>query len=585
MSRKIWVQGRTLLSSFRWIIGKFLLKMLLQNPNTKPKSIIPAPEPSKTELKMDLTSIRLGNFRGKELRDLKIAYSLLIHNRYEYLEDCLTTMFKSNYNDLNVTFFLIDDGSTDQRVSNLLARIKDVYPSLDIRVIYAAKTLSTSGAVTNRAIRVMLENDEFDVIGFGDPDVIYHPDWLQVSIRLFSWLHKNYNKSKVGMVSSYNSKNREFHRWQSVKESPFGKYIIKKQMGWPSILVLPEFIRDVGAFHEMPNDETLFTLRIDALGFMNFSTELSYIEHIGQQSLLNNFRPLAVSQADYSDKLVKTGWGKEIFTYQNYSIQRDLKDNTIPTKSEVPIDIIIPLHVKDIKTFPKSIESVRANLCHPVSSITVVSQQSFEIQQIARSLDLSWLDERDILPNRKQYLDLVDGSFELSGWLNQQFLKLSVNKVGNEEHKLVLDADNVFLKPQAFINQEVIYQPISSNYHGKYFEAFSRIMGEEPVNHTSSICHFMIFKVSHLEKLKDRIENLHSCNWIDAVYANLDLTEPSCFSEFELYSHFVQKYFPQSYKPIIYKMLDLSPRKLDKLRKLQKKYSDIYSIGFQQWMK
>ena len=577
------VPGRLFRFASRQIV-KCLFRLAIKHTNDSKYSIKP-PNPFDTELKIKLTDIRSGNFFDKNEKDLKIAYSLLIYNRYEYLSDCLASLFSSKYLDYDVTFFLIDDGSTDHRVTILLSTVEDMYPHLKIKVIKEKKTLSTSGAVTNRAIRIMLEDDEYDVIGFGDPDTIYHPDWMKISIKLLSWLHYNYEKRKVGMVSSYNSKNREFHQWRSLEKWPLGNFITKNQMVCPSIFILPQFIKEVGAFHEMPNDETLFTKRIQELGYSNFSTELSYIEHVGQTSILNNFRLLPVAQADHSDRLISYGWGKEIYKYQNYSIQRDLRMNVLPLESETSLDVIIPVHIKDILTLPRCIEGIRENLRHPIASITILSQPSTKIKQIARSLQLEWIDESAILDTRKPYFDPVNRDFELSGWLYQQMLKLSVDVIGSEEHKLVLDSDNVLIRPQALVTENKIYQPISRNYHSKYFEAYTRILDEEPLNHTSFICHFMVFKVPHLLQLRNDIELISGVDWRDAIYASLDLTQPSCFSEFELYSHYVQSRFPTNYEPIVYEMLDLSPRKLRKLNQLQGKYSEVYSIGFQQWMK
>ena len=222
---------------------------------------------------------------------------------------------------------------------------------------------------------------------------------------------------------------------------------------------------------------------------------------------------------------------------------------------------------------------------HPIASITLVSQSSNEIEQIAKSLQLDWIDEKEILKTRKSYYDPVNLDFERSGWLYQQMLKLSVDAIGTEEHKLVLDADNVFIRPQALIKDEKIYQPISRNYHGTYFEAYTRILDEDPINHTSFISHFMVFKVPHLVHLRKKIESTSGTNWLDAIYGSLDLTQPSCFSEFELYSHYVQRYFSDCYLPIIYEKLDLPPKKMRDLNQLQKDYIEVYSIGFQQWMK
>jgi hypothetical protein len=95
----------------------------------------------------------------------------------------------------------------------------------------------------------------------------------------------------------------------------------------------------------------------------------------------------------------------------------------------------------------------------------------------------------------------------------------------------------------------------------------------------------MVFKVPHLVHLRKKIESTSGTNWQDAIYGSLDLTQPSCFSEFELYSHYAQRHFSDCYLPIIYEMLDLPPKKMRDLNQLQKDYMEVYSIGFQQWMK
>jgi glycosyltransferase involved in cell wall biosynthesis len=572
------------LKRFLRITFKILYRLIMKREKSSNTQFLRL-DPKETEMGADFEIKKLGNFEKNKLSENKIAYSILIHNRYEYLKDCLETLLAANYSDLNLTLFLIDDGSTDPRVHELLDQVSKIEHGLNIRIYKCQKTLSTSGAVTNRALKIMFEQDDFDVVGFGDPDCLYHPDWLQTSLRLLKWLHENYTKSKVGMVSSYNSKSRDFHRWVEIQNWSHGRFVAKKQMGWPSILTTPLFIKEIGPFHETPEDETLFTKRIESLGYLNFSTEMSYLEHVGQSSLLNNYRPTPVAQADHSHRLVETGWGRQIYKYQNYSIQRDLRENVLPVSSDVSIDVIIPVDVKDLKTLPITLESVRENLNHPIASISIISQKLTQIERLAKSLQVEWIDEREIVEQRKSYFDPVAYEFERSGWLYQQFLKLSVDKVGSAHHKFILDADNVFIGKQAFEQNGKILQPISRNYHASYFESYSRLMGKDPINHTSAICHFMMIKVDHLRELRIEIERKHNCNWKDAIYGSIDLTDPSGFSEYELYGHYVQESFPSEYQTIIYEMLDLPPGKLRELAKLKREYSEYRSIGFQQWMK
>lgn len=540
------------------------------------------PDPVKTNFAHELTFLDKKEIERNLPFRQKIGYAVLIHDRYEYLVDCLETLFSSNYYGLDVTFFLIDDESTDPRVNALLQNYSE---REDTKVYYCKKTQSSSAAVTNRALRIMSEFKKFDIYGFGDPDCLYHPEWLVATLALQNWLRDNYKDYKIGMISPYNSVSKDFHNWIDIHSYTQGKFVTKRQMGWPSVIMTPEYIKNMGLFHENPQDENLYTQRLSKLGYVNICLFESHLEHIGQQSLLNNFRNVAVPRADYSWSLRKDGWGPNIYKYRNPSIVRDLLANEFPTGSNVEVDVIVNLNLKDIEILPICIESLRKHLAHPILEIYVVSDNSLRVKSLCKSLGVVHVNENEILKTKFPYKDAGAEEIDREGWLFQQMLKLESNKIGEGRQKFIMDADSVLLKRIAFSEGYTTFLPAGPYFKEEYMQAYSRIFKEDPINFVSNVCHSMLITVEHLNFMKNHIEKIHDMPWRDAIYANIDLTKISSFSEFETYAHFAQRYFPDKYELATFKILDLSQKRLAALEDLEKEFSgEFHALGFQHWI-
>lgn len=540
------------------------------------------PIPAETNFFHDLSFLEKGEPNPQNFQDWRIAYAVLIHDRYEYLVDCLETLFSSNYEGLDITFFLIDDESIDPRVRELLRKYESFQ---NVQIHYCAKTQSTSGAVTNRALRIMSEYSKFDLYGFGDPDCLYHPQWLQKTIALRIWLMKNYKEHKIGMISPYNSVAKEFHNWIGVHDSPASKFVVKRQMGWPSILVSPQYIKSVGLMHETPQDENIYTHRLRKLDYVNICLYESHLEHIGQQSHLNNFRNVAVPRADYSWALRKDGWGKNILKYQNPTIIRDLVGRKFPTESNIEVDVLINLHSKDIGILPTCIESVRKHLAHPILRIYVISESFIQIESLCKSLNVENINEKDILETNFPYEGAGIEEISRTGWLYQQLLKLSSDRIGKANYKFIIDADSVLLNTKAFVVGSTTFLPVGPYFKSEYMEAYTRIFHEDPINFISNVCHSMLLNSQHLDFMRKHIEQIHDMPWMEAIYANIELTKVSSFSEFETYAHYVQKHFTANYELANFRILDLSQKRLAKLESLENEFSgDFDALGFQHWI-
>ena len=566
------IGAKTLRFAYYWYLGQRKLHVFDAEP----------PNPVETNFRHELNFFDKEEINEGLLNPQKIGYAILIHERYEYLVDCLETLFSSNYEDLDVTFFLIDDESTDSRIKALLQKYSE---REDTEVYFCEKTQSSSGAVTNRALRIMSEFKKFDIYGFGDPDCLYHPEWLVATLALQNWLRDNYKDHKIGMISPYNSVSKDFHNWIDTHSFTKGKFVTKRQMGWPSVIVTPDYLKAVGLMHENTDDENIYTRRLHELDYVNICLFESHLEHIGQQSILNNFRDKAVARADYSWCLRKDGWGPNIYKYRNPSIVRDLLANKFPIKSNVEVDVIVNLNPKDIEILPTCIESLRKHLAHPILDIYVVSDNSLIVQTLCKSLSVVHVNEYDILQTKFPYEKAGKEEVDREGWLFQQMLKLESNKVGEGQHKFIMDADSVLLKQIAFSESGTTFLPVGPYFKEEYMQAYSRIFREDPINLISNVCHSMLINVEHLNFMKNHIEKIHGLPWREAIYANIELTKISSFSEFETYAHFVQRHFPKNYDLATFKILDLSQKRLATLDHLEKNFSgEFHALGFQHWI-
>lgn len=227
---------------------------------------------------------------AKEVRPkFKIGMAVLAHERPEYLEMCLESLFSTKLYDYDITFLLHDDGSRDSRVREILDRHRD--PEYNIARHYVSAAHGSAGGAINSATRRLFEIDTFNIIGWCDSDTLFHPEWLDQMMKICLWAKKHHKDHVLGPFSCFNSSDFVFHKILNTYSSPYGNYVVKRQMG---MLVYFWFTRDlaqIGPFPENRDDETLMTARLARSRIRNFCTETSFAEHIGHVSVLNQWRP------------------------------------------------------------------------------------------------------------------------------------------------------------------------------------------------------------------------------------------------------------------------------------------------------
>jgi glycosyltransferase involved in cell wall biosynthesis len=517
-------------------------------------------------------------------QNCRIGIAVLVHERPEYLDACLDTLFQTNLHDHDVTFLLIDDGSRDPRVRQLMERPRD--PSYKIVRRFMPKGPSNAGAAINRALKVLGDVGSFDIVGWSDPDALYHPEWLDTMLKVCLWARANHEWDVLGPFCCFNSSDEDFHRVIATHESPYGKYVVKHQMGMLNYFCFAADLEELGLFDESPDDETLMTRRLDRYGVRNFCTRTSYAEHIGQNSVLNKWRPTPVERAVFGLHLASAGWPEQLAHVESIGYYRDVKGSSTvgaEAESEVRLDVVYVVADADGGTLPVSVESVRRNLRHPIGDIFLISPRDSELETLARRLGCRYVREEEVLELRKSDIQYRDTAWDRSGWLFQQILKLGADSLVGTERFFVLDGDTILLKPQIVARHDSDLLLHTEHYHGPYIDAYRRLTRLEPKTRITSVAHQMLFNRARLAALKQRIEAVNGTSWSDAIITAADLSEHSGFSEYESYGQWcIATAGAQTLREFAFN-LALPRRRLASLDELERGYADRHRSASFHW--
>jgi glycosyltransferase involved in cell wall biosynthesis len=471
----------------------------------------------------------------------KIGMAILAYERPEYLELCLDSLFKTNLHAYDITFLICDDGSQDPRVRELINQPRD--PRYKIVRAFTPKGPNNAGAAINKAVRRLLELGDFDIIGWCDSDALFHPDWLDQTLKICLWAKQHHKLHVLGPFSSFNSSDYLYHRVLGTYRSPHGSYVVKRQMGMVNYFYFMEDFRKLGFFADSPEDEILMTDHFAKLGVRNFCTETSFVEHLGQNSVLNQWRPTPVRRLPHGMRLAPEGWGYDMEKLSPYAYYRYLKkSNTCGaaiTPSTWPMDVLIPVIRKDLATLPLAVAGLRKNLRHPLGRIILVSPPDAPIQAFCRHHGCEWRDEHSVLPIRKTDIHYEVRGLNRSGWVFKQMLQLYADHISDAEHILLLDADTVLLQPQKFEHEGRSLMLVSDEYHWPYFVTYQKMFGYLPPARFSLIAHHLFVNRRRLAELRAELEQRHQRPWYQVIVDSLDPHEGSAFAEYETYGHWM----------------------------------------------
>ena len=486
--------------------------------------------------------------KKKLTKKIKIGLAVLAHERPEYLKLCLDSLFKTNLHDYDVTFLISDDGSTDLKVREIINKPRDVKYKI-IRNFTPKGHNSWAGAF-NKAVKKLLELDNFDIIGTCDSDAVSHPEWLDKTMKTAIWAKEHHKTHILGPFSSFNSSDYKFHRILGRYNSPHGKYVVKERMGALNYFYFKDDFLKLGYYSESKDDETLMTEKFKKMKVRYFSTDTSYAEHIGQLSILNQWRPVPVAKSVYGMNLAGGSWGVDMEKISPYGYYKYLKKNNTFGKrkdiySNVKIDVLIPAIKKDLNILPKTVRSIRANLNHPLGDIIIAGPKKKYMIDFCERNGCVFKDEDELLPIKLKDINYKVGEKNRSGWIFQQLIKLNADKISDKKFVYVIDADTILTQPQKFEKDGESVLLASDEYHYPYYETFEKIFGYPAPAKVSFVAHQIFFDTHMLRIMKQEIEKKNAGKkWYEVILESLDGNEISSFSEYETYGNWMVRNNP-----------------------------------------
>lgn len=208
--------------------------------------------------------------------------------------------------------------------------------------------------------------------------------------------------------------------------------------------------------------------------------------------------------------------------------------------SSVEIDIFIPFAEKYVSTLGQVIAGIDKNIKHPINKIFLVGNHAQAIANLKSTHQIKFIDENKILDFNKERIKHNYQNIDRSGWLFQQFLKLSADQVCEKENILIVDADTYFPKPKIFFHKNKMIIDQSEERHEPYHVAYDKILKKKSTSKLSFITHYMLFNKTFLGEMKKEIEMLHAGTpWHEVILNNIQYDNLSGFSEYELYGNYI----------------------------------------------
>jgi len=211
-------------------------------------------------------------------------------------------------------------------------------------------------------------------------------------------------------------------------------------------------------------------------------------------------------------------------------------------RSNLKIDIVIPIIERDLEVLEFTIMSIRKNIMHDINKIYIVAPQSEKITTFCSYNDCIYVYEDNVLPIKKKDIDYRVNWQDRSWWIYQQLLKYWMKDFVESEYFLITESEAIFLQPRVFEHKWKIILPVSSAMpHLPYFSTINKLawISFRPIYNFTS--HHSLFKKEILNELLSLIEKRNNCTWFEAIISILDENENSCISDYETYWQYFYK--------------------------------------------
>jgi uncharacterized short protein YbdD (DUF466 family) len=204
------------------------------------------------------------------------------------------------------------------------------------------------------------------------------------------------------------------------------------------------------------------------------------------------------------------------------------------------LDVVIPVGPSDIDIIHDQIKYTKQN---------IIGLRNIYIVSPVTNTNISGviLVSESIFPFSIQDVASKHGATSRNGWYLQQLIKLYAGSCISDilQNYLVIDADTFFLKPTTFLQDSVAYLNSGYEYHAEYFDHMRRLHPSFIRYMTcSGITHHMLFNTEYVEEMRGIVEEYHKKPFWEVFLEQVNTSNNSGASEYEMYSNFMYKVHP-----------------------------------------
>ena len=253
------------------------------------------------------------------------------------------------------------------------------------------------------------------------------------------------------------------------------------------------------------------------------------------------------------------------------------------------IDILVPTTAKDRVVLKQMIDSLKKNVCHPIGEVHILAFENPDIVAFCKDNGYHFVEKKSVLGYGEERMPFMYKGVDRSGWVFQQLVKLSGEKIVKTRRYLSVDSDTILIHPHIFIqgkNNDTVVLRHNTEWHERYFRAFEELFGYEVPTRLSFTSHMMLFDTKHLVAMKKEIEQKKGKSWDQAYIDLIGSNEASPMSDYDTYANWVLYNHPDKVRTKPLYNAGLPRTEFDTLENLVKKYGHRYkTLSFHSWIR
>jgi hypothetical protein len=247
--------------------------------------------------------------------------------------------------------------------------------------------------------------------------------------------------------------------------------------------------------------------------------------------------------------------------------------------SDASLNVLIPATLDTVETVLLCVQGIRRHLMHPVEKIAVVGPAHPKIKDVCDQAGVCQIDELLLLPQhvRDRIGDIGNGDpRKLIG----EFTKLAACDYMACDELFVCEADTILIRDQTFIadSAQILYvadDPISRRHHA----VNKRLLGDITPHKRSFVTRNALFERTYIHQMRRLIEVRAHTDWFSAILSQLNESEQSGFSAYELYGTFLWNFYPDKIETRYWYNQKCRSNGLGGLRDLSQNYRGFNSIS------